>query len=147
MAGRDGREERPGGGTTSRMVPSRGDIAARIGRWFSPRFLVVAFVVLGAGVLIGRTVVPFLGGIGGLIGLLVGGFLLGLIGGRRRYLETGLAGGIAAGVTAMLEFFVLSVLAGIGIPIVVIGTGAGVLVSVLGLYFGRDLHAGLTRSL
>lgn len=133
--------------TRFRWLPDGGFVTRRLGRVFSPRFLLVALVVLGVGVMLGRILVPIPGGVGGVAGVFAGAFLLGLRGGRRRYLEIGAAGAGIAGVTALLEFFVLSVLAGIGLPLVAIGTGVGALAGILGLYFGRDLRDGLTRSL
>ena len=95
-----------------------------------------------------------MGSIGRFVGLFAVACATGLIGSRSRYLEVGVAGAVAAGVTFLLGTLTsifapvaVQVLADYGVAIVGVGTGAGLLVSIVGHYFGRDLRAGLTRDI
>lgn len=108
---------------------------------FSPRAFLIWLVVTAGGAFLGGSL-PLVGALGGLAGVLGGGFLLGLLAGDRRYVEAALAGAVAAGVGTVLDFLVLSVV-GVGLPLVALGSGSGAIAAVLGQYFGRDLRAGL----
>jgi hypothetical protein len=112
---------------------------------FSVRGFLVALVLTVGGFLLGG-VVPLVGGLTGLIGVAVAGFLLGLFG-QRRYLELALAGGATGGVGLLLDRLVLSTLGGVAVPLAGVGVAAGLLAAVLGHYLGRDLHDGLSRDL
>lgn len=109
----------------------------------TPRGLLFALVLTVAGFLVGG-VVPLVGGLTGLLGIGVAGFLLGAVG-RGRYLELALAGAATGAVAFFLDRLVLSVMAGFAVPLTLVGGSAGLLAAVLGLYFGRDLRDGLTR--
>lgn len=125
----------------------RAGLRERAARVFSPRFFLVALALAAAGLLVGRTVVPLFGGLGGLVGVVAAGALAGLRGGTARYLETGVAGAAAAGAGTLLDYLLLSVAGGIGVPIAAVGLGAGFVAAVLGYYLARDLRAGLTAEL
>jgi len=127
---------------TSRL---RDRLASPFSGLFSVRvFLFVLAMTLVTMTLVG-TVVP-LGGLAGFVGIATAGFGVGLVDSRRRYLEFGLAGGLAAGLGTLLDHLVLSAL-GLGVPLLALGVGAGSLAGVVGHYFGRDLRDGLTRDL
>lgn len=132
-------------------TPSESEASGRSG-WlgdgglFSVRTFLLALVLSGVAVLAGNTVIPFLGGLAGLVGLFVVGFALGLVGEHHNYVEVGLAGAMASGAAFMLDNLVLTAL-GIGVPLAALGVGSGLVVAVIGHYLGRDLRAGLTQSI
>jgi hypothetical protein len=122
-----------------------------VGPSFSLRSFLVILVASLAGVIAGGSI-PIVGSIGRFLGLFAVAFATGLVGARSRYLEVGLAGAAAAGVafllgtlTSVFAPIAVQVLADYGVAIVGVGTGAGLLVSIVGHYFGRDLRDGLTR--
>jgi hypothetical protein len=116
---------------------------------FSVRTFVFALVLAVVGLVAGG-LVPVVGIVGRFAGLFVAGFVVGLLGDRRSYLEVALAGTLAAGLG-----FLLSALGTVFVPFVVdygveiagVGAATGLLVSVAGHYFGRDLRSGLTADL
>jgi hypothetical protein len=110
----------------------------------TPRGLLLALALTVAGFLVGGAV-PLVGGVTGLLGIAIAGFGLGLLG-RGRYLELALAGAATGAVAFFFDRLVLSVVAGFAVPLTLVGGSAGLLAAVLGLYFGRDLRDGLTRS-
>jgi len=127
--------------------------------FFSARAFLVLLVASVLGIVVGGSV-PFVGGITRYVGLLVVAFAAGLVGSRRRYLEAGLAGALAAGLTFVVAaltsllnplgmgFLGQAGVAGagrLGLTVAGIGVGTGLLVSLAGYYFGRDLRDGLTR--
>ena len=119
----------------------------------SLRSFLVVLVASLAGVIAGGSI-PIVGSIGRFLGLFAVAFAVGTVGSRSRYLEVGVAGAIAAGVafllgtlTSIFAPVAVRVLADYGVAIVGVGTGAGLLVSIVGHYFGRDLRAGLTRDI
>jgi len=137
------RENTSGGGI-------RGALSG-IGPSLSPRSFLVILVASLAGVVAGGSI-PIVGSIGRFLGLFAVAFAVGAVGSRSRYLEVGLAGAIAAGtafllatLTSIFAPIAVQVLADYGVAIVGVGTGAGLLVSLAGHYFGRDLRDGLTR--
>ena len=149
----DGRESDADSGGTS--AGSR----ARLGR--SPvtlKGLVGSLLVAGAGLLVGASV-PLLGGLLQYAGLFAAAFLLGAVRSRRAYVETGVAGAVAScalfvastlgGVNFLLGANVLAEygLATAGAAVAGVGLTAGLVVSLLGYYFGRDLRDGLTTDL
>ena len=119
--------------------------AERATRVFSPRVFIAALLVTVAGLFAASTFVPLPGA--GLLGVFVGAFLLGLAIHERRYVETALAGGIAAAVSTLLDFAVVAFLGGFGVSLAVIAGGLGAVVGVAGAYFGRDLRNGLTKEI
>lgn len=117
--------------------------------WFSPRTFLVVLVVSVAGLVVGGSL-PVVGLVGRFVGLFVVAFAVGLLANRRRYVEVGVAGGLASGlgfVLGSLATPLFPVVAQYGVEIAGVGTTAGVLVSLAGHYFGRDLRDGLTRDL
>ena len=119
---------------TSRLSP---------GRYFSPKAYAALVVLLGIGVVVGATVLPIAGR---LIGMFVTAFATGLLASKRRYLEVMAAGISVGGVTAVLNNAILAV-AGSGRTLAAVGVTVGLLATVGGYYFGRDLRAGLSREL
>jgi len=114
-------------------------------RVFSPRPFIAALLVTVAGLFAASTFVPIPGS--GLLGVFVGAFLFGLAVDERRYVETALAGGIAAAASTLLDFAVVAFLGGFGVSLAAIAGGLGAAVGVVGAYFGRDLRNGLTREI
>lgn len=134
-------------------------VKQRAGRIFSPKGFLVAFVaamvgMLGGGAIAGMIPLPFIGSIGGILGLFLAAFVLGAVGSRRQYLEVAVAGAVVAALTFLLSTLTavflpigVSVLQDWGVAIVGAGAGTGAIVSVLGHYFGRDLRDGLTQEI
>jgi hypothetical protein len=120
-------------------------VGRRAGRVFSPRAFLAALVVTVAGLVAGSAVVPLPGA--GLLGVFLATFLFGLLQERRRYGETLVAGGLAVGVSAMVGHVVVAAFGGFGVPLAAVAGGVGGLVGAAGHYFGRDLRAGMTRTL
>ena len=115
------------------------------GTIFSVGALVVAFVAIGAGMIAGSLVpvIPFTA----LAGIPVGAFLHGLLDSQRRYIETAIAGGVSAG-AAVVTSLLPQMLAGLdGTRLFAIAAAVGLVLAVVGHYFGRDLRDGLTRDL
>ncbi|NHX35428.1 MULTISPECIES: hypothetical protein [Halolamina] len=132
-------------------------VRRRVGRLFSLRGFLLALATVVVGVVAGGAVggiVPFMGTVGRVVGVVAATFLLGLVRSRRQYLEVGVAGAAVAAVLAVTQVF-----SGVFLPIGVewlqqyglalgaIGAGSGAVASLLGYYFGRDLRAGLTKSI
>ncbi len=129
---------------TSESGGVRGRVRRRATGWFSPKAFLVALALAVGGMFAGGPI-PVVGGlVGGLVGVFVAGFALGLFGGRR-YVEVGAAGAAAVGASALVDLFAWT-LVGVGLPLVAVGVGAGLVAGVLGHYFGRDLRAGVTKS-
>ena len=135
---------------------SAGD-AGRVGvsgRWFSGKAFALALVTVAVGVFVGG-LIPLIGGtIGTAGGVFIAAFLLGLVLSTRRYVETGIAGGAAGAVSAVTSVLGVGFLPiGIdylsqwGLPLVAIGGGVGLVLALLGHYFGRDLRAGLSQDI
>lgn len=115
------------------------------GSYFSIRALIVAFVAIGGGMTLGSLVpvIPFTA----VAGIPAGAFLHGLLDRERRYAETAIAGALLAGL-AVVTSLLPQVLAGLdGTRLFAIAAGVGLVLSLVGHYFGRDLRAGLTRDL
>jgi hypothetical protein len=82
-----------------------------------------------------------------LVGILLGGFVYGLLAGERRYLELGLAGGFSGATTAVLSLLP-QLAAGLnGTRLFAIAGGVGLVLALVGHYFGRDLRSGLTKDI
>lgn len=130
--------------TTSRrdrLIPS-------ITGLFSPRYFLVALVVLSVGLFTPSLlpIVSALPGIG-LVGLFIAAFALGGVGSDRRYLETGVAGAAAVSVSILSQYMTIALVGSSMTEFATIGFGIGVVVAVLGYYFGRDFRDGLTRDI
>ncbi|WP_410766807.1 hypothetical protein [Haloferax sp. DFSO60] len=127
--------------------------SGRLGGLFSVRTFLVALVLSIGGVIVGGAI-PLIGFIGNFLGIAMAGFLLGILGSNRRYVEVGLAGAIAAGFAFVLSTllsvfapFALQLLADYGLAIAGVGSVTGALAGLVGHYFGRDLRDGLTREI
>lgn len=118
---------------------SRG-LRARAARYVSLRWFLGALVamVLFAGV--GRTFVPL---VGGPLGLATGAFLVGLVSAGRRYLEILVAGVVLGGLATLAGSATVAFATGSVLRITAVGAGGGLVVSLVGAYFGRDLRGGL----
>ncbi|MDS0283373.1 hypothetical protein [Haloarcula onubensis] len=115
------------------------------GSYFSVRALVVAFVAIGGGMTLGSLVpmIPFTS----FAGIPLGSFVHGVLDRERRYAETAIAGGLLAGLAAVSSLLP-QVLAGLdGTRLFAIAAAVGLVLALLGHYFGRDLRDGLTREL
>ena len=119
----------------------------RLGGLFSPRAFLAALLLSVGGL-------PIVGFIGRFAGIAAAGFLLGLVGSKRRYTEVVLAGAIAAGLAFVLSTlfavfapFAVQLLADYGVAIAGVGAASGGLAGLVGHYFGRDLRTGLTQEL
>jgi VIT1/CCC1 family predicted Fe2+/Mn2+ transporter len=115
------------------------------GSYFSVRALIVAFGAIGGGMTLGSLVpmIPFTA----FAGIPAGAFLHGLLDRERRYAETAVAGGLLAGL-AVITSLLPQVLAGLnGTRLFAIAAAVGLVLSVVGHYFGRDLRDGLTRDI
>lgn len=120
---------------------------------FSLRAFLLALALTVAGVVVGA-LVPVIGGITRYVGLFVAAFALGLVLSNRHYLESALAGGLAGGLVFVLGTLTtgflpvgVGLLEEYGVGIAGVGVGTGIVVTLAGYYFGRDLRAGLTRDL
>lgn len=111
------------------------------GAYFSPKAFAALALALGVGLFVGDAVVPFAGRA---IGAFAVAFLVGLATSRRRYLETAAAGLAAGGVTTLVTDLPLAI-AGSGRTLLLVGAAFGLVASVLGYYFGRDLRNGLLQ--
>jgi hypothetical protein len=115
-------------------------------RVFSIRTFLVALALAVVGLVVGG-LVPVVGIVGRFVGLFVAAFAVGLLSARRSYLEVALAGALAAGLGFLLSALgtaLVPIVADYGVEIAGVGAATGLLVSVVGHYFGRDLRAGLT---
>lgn len=123
----------------------RARTAGRAKRIFSPRLFLAALLITAGGLFAASTFIPLPGA--GLLGVFVGTFLFGLAIDERRYVETALAGAIAAAASTLLDFAVVAFLGGFGVSLAALAGGLGAVVGVAGAYFGRDLREGLTRDI
>ncbi|WP_144921290.1 hypothetical protein [Halorubrum salsamenti] len=139
-------------GTSQSGGGSGGGRVGLDGRWFSGKAFLVALVAVALGVFAGGAI-PLIGGtIGSAAGVFLATFLVGLVFSARRYVETGIAGaaaGAGTGVTSVLGIGFLPIgvdyLQQWGLPLLAVGGGLGLVLALLGHYFGRDLRAGLTE--
>ena len=112
-----------------------------VGNYFSPRAFLAVLLLVSAGLLAGGTVVPVGGRIAGLFGV---AFAIGLFTSKRRYLEMGAAGTAAGAVSAVFSNAFLA-LAGSFQTVAAVGVTVGLVASLSGYYFGRDLRNGLAQ--
>ncbi|WP_227374681.1 hypothetical protein [Haladaptatus halobius] len=131
--------QQAGGGESYRSRAKK-----RAVEFFSPRYFLLATVVLTIAMFVGGTV-PFVDKFGGLVALFAASFVLGVVTGDSRILETATGGAVAAGLAFLLGN--LALLAVDGTLFAAVGLGAGFLVAGLSAYFGGDLRDGLTRDL
>lgn len=141
------------GSETSDTSSSEAPLVGVDGRAFSLKALVGAIVALGAGSVIGGFV-PIVGSLGRVVGILAAAFVLGLGFSRRRYFEVGIGGAVVGVGSALLGLVSASVLP-VGMHVLqeyglgfgAVGAALGVLLALVGHYFGRDLRAGLTQDI
>ncbi|NGM68483.1 hypothetical protein G6M89_05570 [Natronolimnobius sp. AArcel1] len=115
------------------------------GEYFSPKGFLAAVLLLGVGMFAGGAV-PFLSTIGQLIALFTVAFLVGLVTSKRRYLEMTTAG-LLVGVLGAFNDYTMFILTGSGTTVFFVGAAIGLVSTVLGYYFGRDLRDGLARDI
>lgn len=125
------------------------DEGGRLDGFFSGRAFLAMLVGATALAGVGNLFVPFVGGlVGAPAGLFLGTFLAGLIGDERRYVEAGVVGLVLGVLAAVGDVIPTSILVGAGLGVAVAtGAAVGLVVAVLGLYFGRDLRAGLSKDI
>lgn len=123
------------------------------GSLFAPRRFLLALGLAVAGLVVGGAV-PFVGFLTRYVGLFAAAFAYGLVTDDSAYAEVGTAGAVAAAVTLLLGTlttggFVLGadLVGRYGVALTGVGVGLGLLVSVVGHYFGRDLRAGVTQEI
>ncbi|MFC6989265.1 hypothetical protein ACFQJD_12095 [Haloplanus sp. GCM10025708] len=123
--------------------------SGRLGGWFSVRAFLLVLVASLVALVVGGSI-PVVGLVGRFVGLFVVAFAAGLLADGRRYVEAGVAGGLASGLGFVLSSLatpLFPVVAQYGVEIAGVGATTGALVSLAGHYFGRDLRDGLTRDL
>jgi hypothetical protein len=120
---------------------------------FSPRRFLIALALAVGGLVVGGAV-PFVGIVTRYVGLFAATFGYGLVRSDSAYTEVSLAGAVAAAVTLLLGTlstggFVLGadLVGRYGITLTGVGVGIGLLVALVGHYFGRDLRKGLTQDI
>ncbi|WP_459807085.1 DUF456 domain-containing protein [Halopiger thermotolerans] len=113
------------------------------GQYFSPKGFLAMLAILGAGLLAGWTVLPVAGR---MIGMFATAFLVGLLASKRRYLETTVAG-ISVGAVSSLVTHAFFAVAGSAQAVLAVGAAVGLVASLAGYYFGRDLRDGLARDI
>lgn len=147
LAERDRQSERDEASSDATGTERSSGLRDRLRPGVSLRSFLFALVLTVAGTaLVGA--IPFLPqSVAALSGVFLGAFALGLLRGRRAYLESAVAGAAVGLAAALSQFLFVSVVGGFGIPLAAVGGGAGLLVGVIGHYFGRDLRDGLTREL
>ena len=131
-------------------------IKRRAARVFAPRSFLLSLLVVVVGIAAGGFLgglIPFLGTVGQLVGVFATTFVLGLVRARRHYLEVAAAGAVAATLIVLSSTLNgaflpvgVEVLQQYGLALAGVGAGTGAAVALLGYYFGRDLRAGLTKS-
>ncbi|ELY88808.1 hypothetical protein [Natrialba taiwanensis] len=118
-------------GLTDRLSPRK---------YFSPKAFLALVLTIGAGLFAVDAVLPIAGK---MIGIFATAFLVGLITSKRRYLELTAAGASAGAITPLADPVYVAL--GAGRTLIAIGVAIGLVASVAGYYFGRDLRDGLSR--
>lgn len=122
---------------------------ASAGRLFSisPRYFLVALVVLAVGWSV-PSFIPLIPALpAGYLGLFVVAFALGGLTSESRYLETAVAAAVVTFLSIFTQRLIIAI-AGVNITkFAAIGGAVGGLLAVVGYYFGRDLRDGLTRDI
>ncbi|ELY47627.1 hypothetical protein [Natronorubrum sulfidifaciens] len=126
---------------STRRVGLRSWLAAD--SYFSPKAFLAFVLLLGTGLLAGGTTIPIAGRIIGILGV---AFAIGLLTSKRRYLELTAAGTSVGAVSAVASNAFLAA-AGSFQTVVAVGVAVGLVASLVGYYFGRDLRTGLTREI
>jgi hypothetical protein len=131
-------------------------VKRRAARVFSPRSFLLSLLVVVVGIAAGGFLgglIPFLGTVGQFVGVFAATFVLGVVRARRHYLEVAAAGAVAATLVVLASTLNgaflpvgVEVLQQYGLALAGIGAGTGAAAALLGYYFGRDLRAGLTKS-
>jgi len=128
-------------------------LSDRLGDLFSLKAFLLSTVLITVGV-VGGGAIPLIGTLGSLGGLFAASFGIGLVSSERRYLETAVAGGGIIGVSfaaSLLSTGVLPVgmrfFREYGLAFGAVGVVLGVVIGLLGHYFGRDLRDGLTQEI
>jgi len=143
----NGETEKSGGGLLpSVSLPSPSVPSIDTSELFSLRWFTVSLVASAAALLAGGFLLPILGQLGGYVSLLAVAFLLGLVGSDSHYVEMALGAAVTSGGFAVLRNLTFAFATGAGVPMILFGAGLGLVAAVVGYYFGRDLRAGLTRS-
>ncbi|SDM47535.1 hypothetical protein SAMN04487949_1788 [Halogranum gelatinilyticum] len=129
----------------------RTGIRGRLGRLFSPKLFLATLLLTVVAMAVGGSI-PLVGFVGRFVGLFAVAFAVGLVAKRRHYLEVAAAGGVASGLGFLLSTLsatflpvAADLLGQYGVAIAGGGAVAGMLVALLGHYFGRDLRDGLTK--
>jgi hypothetical protein len=108
-------------------------------------FLRAVLLLVGA---FGAGFLPFVGGVLAVaLGVFGVAFVIGLVADERRYIETAAAGGLLGGALALARSFSIAFASGNTSQVASVGLGIGLVASLLGLYFGRDLRNGLQRDI
>lgn len=110
--------------------------------YFSPKAFFAIVLALGAGFVVGSSLIPFAGTF---VGIFAIAFLIGLVTSKRRYLEMAAAGSSVGVVAALAEFAMAAVAFNAGGRVVAVGITTGLLACLIGYYFGRDFRDGLSR--
>jgi len=142
--------------TEAESTASSGGLRDRLptpsGTLFSPRRFLVALALAVGGLVVGGAV-PFVGIVTRYVGLFAATFGYGLVRADSAYTEVSAAGAVAAAVTLLLGTlstggFVLGadLVGQYGVALTGVGVGIGLLVALVGHYFGRDLREGLTQN-
>ncbi|RRJ33723.1 hypothetical protein [Halocatena pleomorpha] len=115
---------------------------------FSPRYFLLALVALSVG-LFTPSLLPIISALPGigLVGLFGAAFALGGFRSERHYLETGVAGATAVAVSLLTQYMTIALVGSNVMEFATVGFGVGMVVAVLGYYFGRDLRDGVTRDI
>ncbi|RKD93479.1 DUF456 domain-containing protein [Halopiger aswanensis] len=141
----------PFGGSSSATAPAgrRSSLRDRLtpslspSQYFSPKGFLAMLALVGAGLLVGWTVLPVAGR---MIGMFATAFLVGLLASKRRYLEM-TAAGVSVGAVSSLVTHAFFAVAGSAQAVLAVGATVGLVASLVGYYFGRDLRDGLARDI
>lgn len=142
------REETDTSRSESQSTSRRDRLVSSVTGMFSPRSFLVALVVLSIGLFVPSfiPIVSALPGIG-LAGLFGAAFALGGVGSDRQYLEVGTAGAVVVGMSILSQYMTIALVGSNMTEFATVGFGVGVVVAVIGYYFGRDLRNGVTRDI
>lgn len=127
----------PPAGTTD------GSSTGRLERFFSVKRFLAGLVLVAAGSILAGGVVPVAGP---LVGIFLAAFVFGLASSTRPIMEASTAGGLVAGVSALVGSLVIA-LTGVGVPFAVVAALLGAVAGGFGAYLGSDLRDGLTREI
>lgn len=117
---------------------------SRFAEYFAPKMFLVVFALLAVLGQLGSTFVPL---VGGPLGVFVGAFVVGLASSRRRYGESLVAGGLVGALGVLIGNITLAAVTSSMLTLTGVGAGTGIVLGLLGVYFGRDLRNGLTEDI